>query len=60
MMQDWPIFCSYLETLIQRYSSVNYQYTTRENQLVKDSLHFLLDYLHDRYSPLAAALSFIL
>ena len=30
------------------------------NQLVKDSLTFLLDYLQDRYSRLPAALSFIL
>ena len=29
-MQDWPIFCSYLETVIHRYSSVNYQYTARD------------------------------
>ena len=32
----------------------------RQNQMVKDSLDFLLDYLHDRYSRLPAALSFIL
>ena len=32
----------------------------RQNQIVKDSLDFLLDYLHDRYSRLPAALSFIL
>ena len=30
MMQDWPIFCSCLDRLIQRYSSVNYQYTARD------------------------------
>ena len=30
------------------------------NQLVKDSLDFLLDYVQDRYSRLLAALSFIL
>ena len=30
MMQDWPIFCSYLDRLIQRYSPVNYQYTVRD------------------------------
>ena len=32
----------------------------RQNQMVKDSLDFLLDYLHDRYCRLPAALSFIL
>ena len=32
----------------------------RQNQIVKDSLDFLLDYLHDRYSRLPAPLSFIL
>ena len=32
----------------------------RQNQMVKDSLYFLLDYLHDRHSRLPAALSFIL
>ena len=32
----------------------------RQNQMVKDSLDFLLDYLHDRYSHLPAARSFIL
>ena len=32
----------------------------RRNQLVKDSLYFLLDYLHDGYSRLPAALFFIL
>ena len=32
----------------------------RQNQMVKDSLDFLLNYLHDRYCPLPAALSFIL
>ena len=32
----------------------------RRNQLVKNSLDFLLDYLQDRYSRLPAALSFIL
>ena len=31
----------------------------RQNQMVKDSLDFLFDYLHDRYSRLPAALSFI-
>ena len=31
MRQDWPIFCSYLDRLIQRYSSVsNYQHTARD------------------------------
>ena len=32
----------------------------RQNQMVKDSLYFLLDYLQDRHSRLPAALSFIL
>ena len=32
----------------------------RQNQMVKDSLNFLLDYLYDTYSRLPAALSFIL
>ena len=32
----------------------------RQNQMVKDSLDFLLDYLHDRSRRLPAALSFIL
>ena len=61
MRQDWPIFCSYLDRLIQRYSSVELPaHGKRQNQMVKDSLYFLLDYLHDRYSRLPAALSFIL
>ena len=43
MRQDWPIFCSYLDRLIQRYSSVNYQYSARrQNQMVKDSLDFFV------------------
>ena len=32
----------------------------RQNQMVKDSLDFLLDYLHDRYCRLPAAPSYIL
>ena len=32
----------------------------RPNQMIKDNLDFLLDSLHDRYSCLPAALSFIL
>ena len=32
----------------------------RQNQMVEDSLDFLLDNLHDRYSRLPAALSIIL
>ena len=32
----------------------------RQNQMVKDSLDFLFDYLHDRYSRLPVALFFIL
>ena len=32
----------------------------RPNQKIKDTFDFLLDYLHDRYSRLPAALSFIL
>ena len=30
MMQVWPIFWSYLDRLIQRYSSLNYRYTARD------------------------------
>ena len=32
----------------------------RPNQRIKNNLDLLLDYLHDRYSRLPAALSFIL
>ena len=32
----------------------------RQNQMVEDSLDFLLDNLHDRHSRLPATLSFIL
>ena len=30
LMQVWPIFWSYLDRLIQRYSSLNYRYTARD------------------------------
>ena len=60
-MQDWPIFCRYLETLIQMIQLCELPVQGKgRNQLVKDSLDFLLDYLQDRYSRLPAALSFIL
>ena len=59
MIQDLPIFCRYLAHPEIQLCELPVHGKGR-NQLVKDSLTFLLDYLLDRYSRLPAALSFIL